>query len=93
MPVRIFAGDKIFTIDPPSPAIIAGIECFIVTKAGRKFTVNSQSQDALPKMPCPGRPGCLDNISSFDNADMVRHNVYSTEIVQIGSKIAGSKIT
>jgi hypothetical protein len=32
MPVRRFAGDKIFTIDPPSPAIIAGIECFIFKK-------------------------------------------------------------
>jgi hypothetical protein len=57
-------------------------------KADRKFTANSQSQDALPKIPCPRRRGRLDNISSFDNADMVRNNVYSTEIVQIGSKIA-----
>jgi hypothetical protein len=48
MPVRIFAGDTIFTIDPSSPAIIAGIDCFVVTKADRKFTANTQSQ-----MPCP----------------------------------------
>jgi hypothetical protein len=40
-------------------------------------------------MPCLRRPGCLDGISSFDSAGVVHNNVYSTEIVQVGSKIAG----
>jgi hypothetical protein len=89
MPVRIFAGDKIFTIDPPSPAIIAGIECFIFRKGRSQI----HRELAIPrwlahKISCLRRRGRLDNISSFDNADTVRNNVYSTEIVQIGSKIA-----
>jgi hypothetical protein len=75
-----------------TPAIIAGIETFIVTKeiANSPPTRNPRclAQDALPSMPCPRRPGCLDSISSFDSAGVVHNNVYSTEIVQAGSKIA-----
>jgi hypothetical protein len=37
-------------------------------------------------MPCLRRPGCPDSISSFDSAGVVHNNVYSTEIVQVGSK-------